>query len=48
MPTYIKDAEVVANLSAEQFRVTHENGAEPPGTGHLLDNKEPSIYVDIV
>ena len=48
MPTYIKDAEVVANLSAERFRVTQENGTEPPGTGDLLDNKEPGIYVDIV
>jgi peptide-methionine (R)-S-oxide reductase len=48
MPAYVKDAEVVANLSAEQFRVTQENGTEPPGTGDLLDNKEPSICVDIV
>jgi peptide-methionine (R)-S-oxide reductase len=48
MPSYIKDAEVVANLSAGQFHVTQGNGTEPPGTGDLLDNKEAGIYVDIV
>ena len=31
-----------------QYRVTQESGTEYPGTGALLDNKEPGIYVDIV
>jgi peptide-methionine (R)-S-oxide reductase len=39
---------VIAALSEEQFWVTQENGTERPGTGELLYNKEPGIYVDIV
>ncbi|APO65204.1 peptide-methionine (R)-S-oxide reductase [Brucella suis] len=38
----------MAKLSAEQYRVTQENGTERPGTGEYLYNKEPGIYVDIV
>ncbi|NWM20004.1 peptide-methionine (R)-S-oxide reductase MsrB, partial [Escherichia coli] len=30
------------------YRVTQENGTERPGTGALLHNKAPGIYVDIV
>ena len=48
MPTYRKTPEAVAKLSPEQFRVTQENATEYPGTGELLHNKEPGIYVDIV
>ena len=48
MPTYTKDADAIARLSAEEFRVTQQNGTERPGTGALLNNKEPGIYVDIV
>ena len=48
MPTYRKDPEAIANLSAEQYRVTQQSGTERPGTGEYLDNKEPGIYVDIV
>lgn len=40
--------EAIRNLSPEQYRVTQENGTEPPGTGEYLDNSEPGIYVDIV
>src|SRR5512134_1949632 len=43
-----KTAEAISALSAEQYRVTQQNGTEPPGTGAYLDNKEPGIYVDIV
>ncbi|QFR25634.1 peptide-methionine (R)-S-oxide reductase MsrB [Brucella suis bv. 1] len=43
-----KSAEAIAKLSAEQYRVTQENGTERPGTGEYLYNKEPGIYVDIV
>ncbi len=41
-----KSAEAIAKLSAEQYRVTQENGTERLGTGEYLYNKEPGIYVD--
>ncbi|MEM9636194.1 MAG: peptide-methionine (R)-S-oxide reductase MsrB [Pseudomonadota bacterium] len=48
MPSYEKSEEAIARLSLEEFRVTQQNGTERPGTGKLLNNKEPGIYVDIV
>jgi peptide-methionine (R)-S-oxide reductase len=45
---YKKTAEAVARLTPEQFYVTQESGTERPGTGELLHNHEPGIYVDIV
>lgn len=48
MPSYTKDPDAIARLSPEEYRVTQESGTERPGTGALLDNKEPGIYVDIV
>lgn len=48
MAQYERRPEVIAALDPEQFRVTQENGTERPGTGPLLHNKEPGIYVDIV
>ena len=48
MQTYKKTQEAVAKLTPEQFRVTQQSGTEMPGTGPLLHNKEPGIYVDIV
>ena len=48
MPTYRKTPEAVAKLSPEQYRVTQQNGTEAPGSGALLDNHAPGIYVDIV
>jgi peptide-methionine (R)-S-oxide reductase len=48
MPEYRKTAEAIANLTPEQYRVTQQSGTEYPGTGPLLHNKEPGIYVDIV
>ncbi|MBH04210.1 MAG: peptide-methionine (R)-S-oxide reductase [Xanthomonadales bacterium] len=48
MTRYTKDPEAISRLSAEQYRVTQENGTERPGTGHYLDNKQAGIYVDIV
>jgi peptide-methionine (R)-S-oxide reductase len=48
MKTYVRDPEVIARLSPEQYRVTQESGTERPGTGEYLHNKEPGIYVDIV
>ena len=35
-------------MNPEEYWVTQENGTERPGTGKLLYNKEPGIYVDIV
>ena len=48
MTTYRKTSEAVARLTPEQYRVTQENGTEAPGTGELLHNHAPGIYVDIV
>jgi peptide-methionine (R)-S-oxide reductase len=48
MSEYKKTAEAIARLTPEQYRVTQQNGTEYPGTGPLLHNKEPGIYVDIV
>ena len=48
MATYTKDPEAIKKLSPEEFRVTQQSGTERPGTGKLLYNKEPGIYVDIV
>jgi peptide-methionine (R)-S-oxide reductase len=45
---YAKTDEALRRLSAEQYRVTQQSGTEMPGTGQLLRNKEPGIYVDIV
>ena len=48
MPEYKKTPEAVARLTPEQYRVTQQSGTEAPGSGELLDNHEPGIYVDIV
>ena len=48
MPNYTRTADAISALSAEQYRVTQENGTERPGTGEYLSNKEPGIYVDVV
>jgi peptide-methionine (R)-S-oxide reductase len=48
MSTFRKTPEAIARLSPEQYRVTQQSGTEAPGTGELLDNHEPGIYVDIV
>ena len=48
MPEYTKNADAIAALTDEQYRVTQKSGTERPGTGEYLHNKEPGIYVDIV
>jgi peptide-methionine (R)-S-oxide reductase len=48
MADYRKTPEAVSALTPEQYRVTQESGTERPGTGPLLGNKAPGIYVDIV
>jgi peptide-methionine (R)-S-oxide reductase len=48
MPTYRRTDDAIARLTHEEFRVTQRNGTEAPGTGALLGNQKPGIYVDIV
>ena len=48
MAEYQRNPDVIAALSEEQYWVTQENGTERPGTGALLNNKQPGLYVDIV
>ncbi|WP_428668563.1 peptide-methionine (R)-S-oxide reductase MsrB [Reyranella sp.] len=45
---YAKTDEALKRLTPEQYQVTQQSGTERPGTGELLHNKEPGIYVDIV
>ena len=48
MPGYGRSKEALAKLSPEQFRITQHGGTELPGSGELLYNHAPGIYVDIV
>jgi peptide-methionine (R)-S-oxide reductase len=48
MTDYKKSSDAIAALNQEQYRVTQQNGTEHPGTGELLENALPGIYVDIV
>jgi len=48
MADYFRDQTAIAQLTPEQYRVTQQSGTERPGTGELLYNKKPGIYVDIV
>jgi peptide-methionine (R)-S-oxide reductase len=48
MSKYQKTESAISALTDEQFRVTQQNGTERPGTGELLANTAPGIYVDIV
>jgi peptide-methionine (R)-S-oxide reductase len=45
---YKKTQGALDRLTAEQFRVTQENGTERPFTGEYDEHFEPGIYVDIV
>ncbi len=40
--------EIRARLTAEQFRVTQEDGTERSFQNSYWDNKKPGIYVDVV
>ncbi|MGI3776925.1 MAG: peptide-methionine (R)-S-oxide reductase MsrB [Janthinobacterium lividum] len=48
MASYQKTPEALAALTPEQFRVTQQSGTERAGTGALLHNREPGLYVDVV
>ena len=41
MSDYMKTDDAVSALTAEQYRVTQQNGTERPGTGEYLGNKSP-------
>jgi peptide methionine sulfoxide reductase msrA/msrB len=41
-------AELKSRLTAEQFRVTQQNGTEPPFRNAYWDSHEPGLYVDVV
>ena len=47
MNKYSKD-ELKNRLSEEQYKVTQENGTEPPFVNEYFDNFKEGIYVDIV
>jgi len=48
MTSYHKSSNAIIALTKEQYRVTQENGTERAGSGELLNNTLPGIYVDIV
>ncbi|MCF8061592.1 MAG: peptide-methionine (R)-S-oxide reductase MsrB [Deltaproteobacteria bacterium] len=48
MRRYKKSDAAIANLTAEQYRATQQNGTERPGSGEYLHNVVPGICVDIV
>jgi peptide-methionine (R)-S-oxide reductase len=45
---YEKDADKIARLTPEQYRITQKSGTEPPFANAFWDNKEPGLYVDVV
>ncbi len=49
MNTFSKpsDQELRQRLSPEQYKVTQQEGTEPPYRNEYWDNKRPGIYVDI-
>ena len=46
--TIPSDAELREKLSDMQYKVTRQDGTEPPFNNEYWDNKQPGIYVDVV
>jgi methionine-R-sulfoxide reductase len=42
------DPELLGKLTPLQYKVTQQDGTEPPFQNEYWDNKEPGIYVDVV
>ncbi|MDD3617905.1 MAG: peptide-methionine (R)-S-oxide reductase MsrB [Desulfobulbaceae bacterium] len=42
------DAELRKSLTPLQYKVTREEGTEPPFRNEYWDNKQPGIYVDVI
>ena len=47
-PESTADAELRSRLTPEQYRVTKQNGTEPPFRNEYWDNKRAGIYVDVI
>jgi peptide-methionine (R)-S-oxide reductase len=45
---YAKTDQALSRLTAEQYRVTQQDGTEAPFSGEYVDNKATGIYVDVV
>ena len=45
---YRKTPEALSRLTAAQYRVTQDDGTEPPFRNEYWNNHEPGIYVDVV
>ena len=48
MREYTKNPDAIAKLTREQYLVTQEGATERAGSGALLHENRPGIYVDIV
>ena len=46
--SYAKDSEQLKNLTAEQYRVTQQEGTERAFDNEYWDNHESGLYVDVV
>ncbi len=43
-----QDADLHATLTPMQYKVTQQDGTEPPFQNEYWDNKKPGLYVDVV